>query len=178
MVGGWLLEGISSGDHTNKYGSVKRMNMTRLGLSLCFAFYSFVLFYATTGVHEIAHDQLDGKPLPSLAVVSQIFDPIGFLLVIFPFLVGFASWRTLDPVKPSFQVMLTHGLLVGFVAVIFVSVSLGTGFLTYLNGAHPVTGPRIVGNIFIGTGLLTVIARSYIHPARSEHSGEGKPVQF
>ena len=151
------------------------MKITRLGLSLCFALYSFVVFYATTGVHEIAHDQLEGKPLPALAAVSQIFDPIGYLLVIFPSLVGFAAWRTLDFVKPSVQLILTHGLLVGFAAAIFVCVFLGTALLTYLNGVHPVTGPRIAGNIIIGAWLLIVIVRSYVHPTRTEHADDGKP---
>jgi len=157
-----------------------KMKITRVGLSLCFAFYSFVLFFTTTGIQEIAHDQLDGKPLPAFAELSQIFDPIGYCLVIFPLLVGFASWRALDPVKPSFQLILTHVLFVGFAGAVFVSVRLAAGFFTYLNGVHPVSWHQVVGNIIIGAGLLVVIVRSYVHPTRTEQGGtsnEIPPVQ-
>jgi hypothetical protein len=152
-----------------------KMKITRVGLSLCFAFYSFVLFFTTTGIQEIAHDQRDGKPLPALAELSQIFDPIGYCLVIFPLLVGFASWRALDPVKPSFPLILTHVLFVGFAAAVFFSVLLAVGFFTYLNGVHPVTGRQVGGNIIIGAGLLFVIVRSYVYPTRTEPDGDGKP---
>ena len=144
-------------------------------MSLCFAFHSFVLFFVITGLQEIAHDQLDGKPLPSLATLSGVFDPIGFLLLVFPFLVGFACWRCLGPVSPSFQIVLTHLLFIGFSVAAFVSVLLATSFLTYLNGVHPVSGLRIAGNIIIGIGLMTVIVRSYLRPKSTEQDEDTKP---
>ena len=154
---------------------VTRNGMTRLGLSLCFAFHSLILFYITTGLHEIAYDQLDGKPLPAVAESSQIFVPIGVLFIIFPILIGFACWRCIGPVSPSFNLVLTQLLLLGFSIAVFMGVLLATAFLTYMNGVRPVSGLRIAGNILIGTALIAVIVRSYLRPRRTEQADAGKP---
>jgi len=154
---------------------VTRNGMTRLGLSLCFAFHSLILFYVTTGLHEIAYDQLDGKPLPAVAESSQIFVPIGVLFIIFPILVGFACWRCIGPVSPSFKLVLTHMLLLGFSIALFMGVLLATAFLTYMNGVRPVSGLRIAGNILIGIALIAVIVRSYLRPRRTEQAEPLKP---
>ncbi len=144
------------------------MKATRLGLSFCFAFYSFVLFCTVNGLHEIAYDQLDGRQLPFVVMLTQIFDTIGLLMLGYPILIGFACWRCLECAKPTFQLFLIHFLLVGFSSVIFACVLVATPFLTYLNGVHPMTGIRVGGNILIGVGVLTIIVRSYLHPKRTE----------
>lgn len=156
---------------------VTRNGLTRLGLSLSFAFHSLILFYVTTGLHEIAYDQLDGKPLPAVAESSQFFVPIGVLFLVFPILVGFACWRCIEPVSPSFKLVLTHLLLVGFSIAVFTGVLLATAFLTYMNGVRPVSGLRIAGNILIGTALIAIIVRSYLRPNRTEQDAAVKIQQ-
>lgn len=151
------------------------MKATRFGLSLCFAFYSFVLFFVTAVVQEVAFDQLEGMPSPLPLKVSRVFDPVSFMVFIFPALVGFACWRCLPPVKPSFQLVLTHFLLIGFSVTAFASTLTAAIFFAYLNEYHPVSGIQICGNVLMALGLVFVIVRSYLPPKRTEQAGDGKP---
>ena len=150
------------------------MKVTRLVLSLCYTFYAFVLFYTVNGFHEYVYHLLEGNPLPLIAMIFQMFDTIGLLLFVYPVLIGFACWRCLECARPTFQLVLVHFLLVGFMGVIFGIVLLALATVPHMPGFHPVTGFRVVGNILIGTGILAIIVRSYLQAKNTEQGDGGK----
>ncbi len=148
------------------------MHPLRLIVSCCVAIYSFVLFWSAICINEIAHDQLPGIDLPIFARCSEFFEPIGPLLLVFPVMIAWTHWRYSPKNRPSTPAMLTHVLGIGVAVSTFAAATVATAQLTYLNGTHPVTGVRIVGNVTIGIGCVAAIVASYIPSTESGRNGD------
>ena len=139
------------------------MRIVQLGRSLCYAYYSFVFFNATFVLQEIAYDQLpsERESLPGIMVLVQFFEPVDFFIFGFPILIGITCWRCLKRVGPSFQLILTHFLLIGIATVVLASLVLAYGSFVYMDGVHPTTGIQKIGSLVIGIGLIAAIVHSY-----------------
>ncbi len=151
------------------------MKVARILVSLCFAFYSFIIFYSSTGLNELVYHVLMGKPTPQLAQLSQMFEPIGPFLLIFPVMILYASWRHSKSLRPTFHLVLTHLLFVGLGLLIFLSVSVLSAITPYGNGTPPISTLRIVGNSLMGVGILFAVAWPLKPRANTEQPGDGKP---
>ncbi len=152
------------------------MKMARIWVSLCFAFYSFILFYSATGLNETVYHILNGKPLPELAQLSQMFEPIGPLLFILPLMIFYASWRHSKNLSLTFHLFLAHFLCVGLGLLIFLSVAVLTATTPYGNGTPPISILRMAGNILMCAGSLFAIAWSFKRRASIEQADDANQI--
>lgn len=133
-----------------------------MGLSCCFAVYSFVVFFAASSFREIIHDSLNGRPPPAFANLVDFFAPIGFLIFLYPVLIGLKIWRYSENCRLSFTSFLTHFLLLGLALVAFCGILVAYSFLVYLDGLRPVSVIQIIGNILIGITLTGSMIYSFV----------------